>query len=176
MVRDHLDAVWRLLHRLGVRDGDVDDAVQRVFLTTSRKLREVEPGKERAFLMAVANREASHVRRSYRRRAEIGQEAIGDKSTGRPRPDDLAGNKRALEYVSAAIDQLDEELRVVFVLFEVEEMSSDQIGDVLGIPTGTVKSRLRRARARFAALTLDLRQPGPGSVPNDTASRARSEV
>jgi len=158
MVGQHFDFIWRSLRRLGVRDGDVDDLTQRVFLTVARRMSEIRPGAERAFLFATASREASHARRSYRRRGEVGTEAIADKSTGGLRPDDLAGRREALAFVESILQETDDDLRVVFVLFELEEMSAWQIAKLLGIPLGTAKSRLRRARADFNLRTASLRE------------------
>lgn len=160
MVGDHFDFIWRSLRRLGAREGDVDDLTQKVFLTASTKLAQIRPGAERAFLFAVARSEAGHARRSYRRRGEVGEEAIADKSTGSLRPDELAGRAEARLFISAALDAMDDDLRVVFVLFEIEEMPAHEIADLLGIPVGTAKSRLRRAREEFALRTASLRPPG----------------
>ena len=49
LVREHYAFVWRLLRRLGLREGDADDAAQQVFLTASRRLHEIEPARERSF-------------------------------------------------------------------------------------------------------------------------------
>lgn len=157
MVGQHFDFIWRSLRRLGVCDGDVDDVTQRVFLTVARRLDEIRPGAERSFLFATATREASHTRRSYKRRAEVDEEAIADKSTGQLRPDDLAGRRQALEFADTVLQAMDDDLRVVFVLFELEEMSSQEIAQLLDIPVGTAKSRLRRARADFNLRTAGLR-------------------
>lgn len=158
LVGQHFDFIWRSLRRLGVREGDVDDLTQRVFLTVARRLSEIRPGAERAFLFATAAREASHARRSYQRRGEVGTEAIADKSTGGLRPDDLAGRREALAFVESVLQEMDDDLRVVFVLFELEEMSAWQIAKLLDIPVGTAKSRLRRARADFNLRTASLRE------------------
>jgi RNA polymerase sigma-70 factor (ECF subfamily) len=157
MVGQHFDFIWRSLRRLGVCEGDIDDVTQRVFLTAARRLAEVRPGAERSFLFATATREASHTRRSYKRRAEVGEEEIADKSTGRLRPDDLAGRRQALEFADSVLQAMDDDLRVIFVLFELEEMSSQEIAKLLDIPVGTAKSRLRRARADFNLRTAGLR-------------------
>ena len=50
------------------------------------------------------------------------------------------------------LDQLSLDLRAVFVLFELEELSTNEIAALLGIPAGTVSSRLHRARDEFQAL------------------------
>jgi RNA polymerase sigma-70 factor (ECF subfamily) len=157
LVDRHFAFVWRCLSRAGVPEGDNDDVIQRVFLTASRKLDEIRPGAERAFLYAVASREAGHLRRTHRRRGEVGQEALLDRSTGALRPDELVGRRQALAQVSSVIEQMDDELRAVFLLCEVEELSSSEAAEALDIPVGTVKSRLRRAREAFATKTRNLR-------------------
>jgi RNA polymerase sigma-70 factor (ECF subfamily) len=151
MVDKYFAFIWRCLQRNGTPEADIDDVLQRVFLTASRRLAEIRPGAERSFLLAAAMREAGHVRRSYRRRGEVTPEALQDKSTGALRPDELAHRRRALERVSLLLDAMDDELRAVFVLCDVEELSSQEVSQALGIPVGTVKSRLRRARLDFAA-------------------------
>lgn len=157
LVDQHFAFVWRCLQRVGTPEADIDDVLQRVFLTASRKLSEIRPGAERSFLFAVARREAGHLRRSHRRRGEVGQEAILDKSTGALRPDELANRQQALAFVSSVLEEMEEELRMVFLLCDVEEMSSNEVSLALGIPVGTVKSRLRRAREDFASRTQTLR-------------------
>jgi RNA polymerase sigma-70 factor (ECF subfamily) len=149
--------VWRCLRRTGILEADTDDAVQRVFLTAARRLADIRAGAERSFLFALARGEAGHLRRSYRRRAEVGSDAMLDKSTGALRPDEVAGRQQALNFVSAVLEQMEEDLRTVFVLCEVEGLSSGEVAEALSIPVGTVKSRLRRAREDFAARTQVLR-------------------
>jgi len=157
LVDAHLAFVWRTLRRAGVSEADADDAAQRVFITVSRRLDEIRSGAERAFIHSVARGEASHLRRSYKRRAEVGQETIEDRSTGRPRPDELVGRQQALGHAHRVLDEMDEALRQVFVLFEVEDLSCQEIASLLGIPLGTVKSRLSRARESFRARIGELR-------------------
>ena len=51
--------------------------------------------------------------------------------------------------LDTVLESMDMDLRTVFVLFEIEELSTQEIGELLGLATGTVASRLRRARAEF---------------------------
>jgi RNA polymerase sigma-70 factor, ECF subfamily len=158
MVADHFDFVWRALRRNGVREGDSDDLAQRVFLTAARRLHDILPGAERAFLLSVAVGEAGHLRRSYRRRAEVGVEALADASTGARRPDEVAGSREDLAVVDAVLEEMPDDLRVIFVLFEIEEVPVQEISQLLEIPVGTAKSRRRRAREEFSARIASLRQ------------------
>jgi RNA polymerase sigma-70 factor (ECF subfamily) len=164
LVGAHFDFIWRNLKRLGVREGDVDDLTQKVFLTASRKIDQFRPGAERAFLYAIAVREAGHARRSYRRRGEESAEggALEDKSTGALRPDEQVDRENAKHAIAQVLDGMEEELRMVFVLFEVEEMTAVEIAELLDIPLGTAKSRLRRAREVFADRTSSFRGTGSG--------------
>lgn len=158
LVGAYFDFIWRSLKRLGVREGDVDDLTQRVFLTAARKLDQVRPGAERAYLYAIAAREASHARRTYRRRGEESSDtALADKSTGGLRPDEQVDRESAKRLIAGVLDGMEEELRMVFVLFEVEEMTAAEIAELLEIPIGTAKSRLRRAREVFADKTSSFR-------------------
>jgi len=67
----------------------------------------------------------------------------------KPGPDELLEWKRRRELLDEALDALDVELRSVFVLFELEDLSTADVSELLEIPPGTVASRLRRARVRF---------------------------
>lgn len=158
LVGAHFDFIWRNLKRLGVREGDVDDLTQKVFLTAARKMDSMRPGAERAFLYAIALREAGHARRTYRRRGEeSAEDALEDRSTGGLRPDEQVDRENAKRVISQVLDGMEEELRMVFVLFEVEEMTAAEIAELLDIPVGTAKSRLRRAREVFSDRTSSFR-------------------
>ncbi len=62
---------------------------------------------------------------------------------------DLLARRRALDELQRILDALPEELRAVFVLFEIEELTMAEVALVLGIPAGTAASRLRKARDAF---------------------------
>lgn len=162
LVVEQFDFVWRSLRRLGVREGDVDDAAQRVFLIASEKLADVTPGHERSFLFGVTLRVASHVRRSYGRRREAAPEALDLLRDGAPSPEERLDDRRARGIADALLDEMPLDLRSVFVLFEIEEMTMAQIAELLELPPGTVASRLRRARDDFNARLRRLRAQSHG--------------
>ena len=144
------EPVGHLLRRLGVAQADLDDVRQRVWLVLARRLEQVQPGAERAFVMAVARREAGHLRRSYRRRSEV---TLGVEEEGASPA--LAGEewvecRQRWERAAAVLAQMDQSLSTVLRLCELEGASARDVARLLDIPIGTAKSRLRRARAQFS--------------------------
>jgi len=75
-------------------------------------------------------------------------------------PDVLAENACQLQSVTNAIEALPVEFREVIVLREIEEFSYEEISEVLGIPKGTVMSRLARARTRLQKPLAGIREQG----------------
>ena len=152
LVDAHLDTVWRALKRLGVPDAGADDATQEVFIVAARRLDEIQHGRERGYLLGIALRVAADARRALRRRGEVPLDQVGDGA--------LAGTgQHAAGAAEAALDQqrarralatvlagMPDELREAFVLFEIEELTAPEAAAALGIPVGTIASRVRRAR------------------------------
>jgi len=147
--RDEINAVWRLLRRLGVADADVDDATQQVLLVATERQASIRPGHRRAFIYGTALRVAREVARRAHRSAEVDQDTLPD--TELPSPEELLDRHRARELLDQLLLSMPFDQRVVFVLFEIEDLSTKEIARVLDIPRGTVASRLRRAREDFKA-------------------------
>jgi RNA polymerase sigma-70 factor, ECF subfamily len=146
----HYEFVWRSVRRLGVAEADADDVTQRVFIIAAGKLAVIAEGSERAFLFAAALGEAGHVRRTYRRRSEVPSE-LGEAVDTAPNAEELVDRRRARAVLDEVLESLPLEVRAVFILFELEEMTLAQIAALLEIPLGTAASRLRRGRELFAA-------------------------
>jgi RNA polymerase sigma-70 factor (ECF subfamily) len=154
MFEAHYRSIWRALRRLGVPEARVDDAAQEVFVVATRRIADIELGKEKAFLFSTALLVAKDVHRSrVRRREDVDDVAVDGAVDPVPSSEDLIERKRARERLDRALGAMDFDLRTVFVLFEVEEMTLTEIADLLAVPRGTVSSRLRRAREAFATLT-----------------------
>jgi RNA polymerase sigma-70 factor, ECF subfamily len=84
-------------------------------------------------------------------------------------PDDPLGRRETSLELVAALRALPEEQRVAIVLVDVQGLPVDEAARVLGVPTGTVKSRCSRGRARLAVALGHLRnRPAPGTVPPST--------
>ena len=148
----HFDFVWRALRRLGVRESDVLDSAQKVFLTAYFKLPEFE-GRSRVstWLFGIAQRVASDYRRSAPVRCEVvtddlEREAVAGNDADLTNETDARRRAHAAE---AILNKLPAPQRTVFVLFELEEMSGQDIATLLNISVGTVRSRLRLARDTF---------------------------
>lgn len=153
LYRAHARFVATFARRLGIAEADVEDVVQEVFIVAHRK-GGYEPGAAtpRSWLGAITLRVASQARRTRRRRREA---STPDALTGMPDPGrgphHTAEVHESLARVQAALDTLDLGHRAVFVMFEIEGERCDDIAGALGVPTGTVYSRLHKARARFRA-------------------------
>lgn len=148
----HFDFVWNSLQRMGVRDADVLDLAQIVFVTVYEKLPTFE-GRAAitTWLFAICRRTASAYRRSARFRREVPTDVFSiDRHTAAP--EGPATRNGLHERALAILNKLPEAQRIVFILFELEEMSGSEIAETLGISVGTVRSRLRLARATFERL------------------------
>jgi RNA polymerase sigma-70 factor (ECF subfamily) len=151
LVVEHHAFVWRSLVRLGVPRADAEDAVQQVFMVTSRRIDDISHGSDRSFLYGVCLRVASRARRTLARRREVlGDDACPERIDPGTRPDDMIDRARARVLLDEILSTMPLELRSVFTLFELEQMTMIQIAGLLELPQGTVASRLRRARELFA--------------------------
>lgn len=148
---EHAAFVMRTVRRLGVREADVEDVAQDVFVVVHRKLPQYDPARPmRAWLAGIARRVVS----DYRRKASVRRERPDDES---PQLAAVDGNqerdvhrRQAREVLDAALDQLREDQRSVFVLYELEGMPMAQIAEAMETPLQTAYSRLRVARERVA--------------------------
>jgi len=146
----NFDFIWRSLRGLGVPAASIDDAAQQVFWTASQKLATIVAGSERSFLFATARGIASNARRSQLRNRELlDDEAIASHVDRAPDPEQAAATGEARRVLDRILDGLSEDLRAVFLLYELEGQTMAEIASILGTPMGTVASRLRRAREEF---------------------------
>jgi RNA polymerase sigma-70 factor (ECF subfamily) len=152
----HVRFVWRVLLRLGVRESDLPDAVQDVFVVVHRKLPEFEQrSKMTTWLFTICARVASDRRQLAHRRYErpASEAPSGDLPSRvidpEPNPDALLERRQARVILEEILGRMPEEQRTAFALFEIEGMSGEEIAQALDLPLGTVRSRLRLARAAF---------------------------
>lgn len=149
----HFRYVWRCLRSLGVREAQLDDAVQDVFIVVQRRLGEFDGQVALStWLYAIALRVARKARERARREAQkAGSVAEGEEpaSTAADAEATLQCSERLL-LARAALESLDDDKREVFVLAQVEQMSAPEMARIIGVPLNTIYSRLRAARQAFA--------------------------
>jgi RNA polymerase sigma-70 factor, ECF subfamily len=149
----HYGSIWRLLRRLGVQSALLDDATQEVFWVAARRSSDILPGSEHSFLYGVALRIASQAVKKQRASAPLDNlEAVPSIPDLGPSPEEQLAQQEARELLDRVLDALSPELRVVFVLFELEGLEVREIAALQELPVGTASSRLRRAREEFSAI------------------------
>jgi RNA polymerase sigma-70 factor, ECF subfamily len=151
--------IWRCLRRFGIQpDAAVDDAVQEVFEVAARKRDRIPLGHERGFLFNTAVFVAAEWRRASRRSPSPIDDLEFQLTHPGADPEVALGAERERLLLDAVLDGLSFELRTVFVLFEIEELTMIEIAKVLELSPGTVASRLRRAREHFKSGARRLRR------------------
>lgn len=149
----HADFVWRSLARLGVRDGDLPDMLQEVFLVVHKRAATFDgSAKLTSWLFGICLRVAAR----YRRRAHLRREQPLDLAPAEPAseaesPEQLAQLSQARAQLARVLDAMPLSKRAIFVMFEIDGMSCSEIAAALALPVGTVHSRLHAARGAFTA-------------------------
>jgi RNA polymerase sigma-70 factor, ECF subfamily len=160
IVREHGVFVWRTLRRLGVREADIDDVCQEVFVVVHRKLVDFEPRASiKSWLYGICIRSAAAHRRKAPVRREIPTESPEEGSTTHGGPDASLESREALQALDRALDALDDDKRQVFVLYEVEELPMSEVAQIVGCPLQTAYSRHSAARAHVVAFFRRLALP-----------------
>ncbi|HEU5076182.1 MAG TPA: sigma-70 family RNA polymerase sigma factor [Polyangiaceae bacterium] len=146
--RQHHAFVWRNARRLGASDDMVDDATHEVFLVVARRLDEFEGRADlRTWLFAITLHVVRAMRRqhwTYAKRLQTYAEL--KRIEPRPDPREHADAAQALRQM---LGQLDDKRCTVFILAELEGMTTQEIATQLGLRPGTVDSRVRAARIQL---------------------------
>jgi RNA polymerase sigma-70 factor (ECF subfamily) len=140
-------SVWRILRRRGLSYDATADAMQETFMIAVERLNEIQPDSERAFLIRTALQVAYTLGRKtvrWQLEDDMDRRGLDARDTGDARAD--------IQLCNLALSKVEPELAEVFVLYEIEELSSPEIAALLEIPLGSVASRLRRARKKFRAV------------------------
>ena len=163
IVLPHLDAAYTLARYLTGNTHDAEDIVQDAALRALkyfRGFRGTEQGDGRAWLLTIVRNTV----RTWRQRHHAGSETAFDEEQHSEGIADVGpavnlDRKEMRERLREALAQLPEEFREVIVLRDIQELSYKEISDVLGVPEGTVMSRLHRARQRLQRMLV---AAGPG--------------
>jgi RNA polymerase sigma-70 factor (ECF subfamily) len=150
IVRAHAGYVGRALRYLGVREAELDDACQEVFLVVQKKAGDFEAHATlRTWLYAICIRVAKAQRRKSARRREEPLALMAETPVAPSQERELE-KKHARELLTTLLGELDDDKRNVFVLYEIEEMSMQDISRIVGCPLQTAYSRLHAAREQMA--------------------------
>jgi RNA polymerase sigma-70 factor (ECF subfamily) len=149
---EHANFIWKSLFRLGVPEADLPDVMQEVLLVVHRR-RDTFDNTSRltTWLFGICLRVTATARRTRRRRREqpIDEQAHAELPHDALSAEDLMMARDSKRRLNAALDSLEPEKRAVFVMFELEGLSCGDIAEQLGLPKGTVFSRLANARHVF---------------------------
>ena len=156
LLAEHLDALYRTALRFcRGRKNDAEDLLQDAMLRAFERFGELrDPAAMRAWLFTILTRTNLNRIRTQRRRAERLTSDLDEREFEEAlaswraveQPDELLHRALVRERLTAAIDDLDEQLRPVVWLSDVEKFRQREVAAMLGIPEGTVASRLFRAR------------------------------
>jgi RNA polymerase sigma-70 factor (ECF subfamily) len=151
-----------------VRDADLLDLTQNVFVIVHRQLPGFEGRSElTTWLYAICRRVARDYLRSapVRREVLVDVREIGQRGAVREGTVHRLDSRELSQLLESILSKIPEKLREVFVMFEVDELSGDEIARLLDIPVGTVRSRLRLARVAFQRHVRFLREPEVEGAP-----------
>jgi RNA polymerase sigma-70 factor (ECF subfamily) len=157
IVRTHQDRVYAFCLRMLADREDALDTAQEVFLSAYRNMAGFrgEASLSTWLLRIAANRSLNRIRQRATRAARevmsIEPQEDGDSPFQPPgreedRPDRMMESRETRKILEAAIANLDEDSRMLVLLSDVEGFSYEELSEAVGIPLGTVKSRLHRAR------------------------------
>ena len=149
--REHAAYVWRVLRRLGVHESDVEDVCQEVFVVIHRRLPDFEGRSAiRTWVYGICVRTVSDYRKRAHRKRELVTDAPPEQTSNEDPHADLAA-REARRMLDDILSELDEDKRAVFVLYEIESLTMNDVAEAVGCPLQTAYSRLHAARALVTA-------------------------
>jgi RNA polymerase sigma-70 factor (ECF subfamily) len=152
----HRMPVARLVFRMLGGRGDIDDVIQEVFVQVHRSLKDFRgQSKFSTWLHRVTVNVVLMHRRAARSRPTFAEEPVGDIPHFRQAPDDDAERRERMRAFARLLERLAEKKRIVFILHELEGISPEEIGKIVGAPVLTVRTRLFYARRELEAMLPD---------------------
>ncbi len=148
-VLPHLEAAYNLARWLTRNDHDAEDVVQEAYARALTFFDGFRGEDGRSWLLAVVRNTCRTWLEKHRSQPTVPLDENVHGPSSRLNPEELFMRQAANEALRSAVADLPVEFREVVVLRELEELSYKEIAAVLGIPLGTVMSRLTRARARL---------------------------
>ena len=161
LVADHGAVLYRMAYRMMGDRHEAEDIVQETYRSAWKSRRLFQPGRsQRAWLAAILRRRVAD--RWRRREPTVLLSAPGPLESGQPAADPTQNEYS--DQVQQALNRLSGELRETLLLVVVAELTHREAADLLGVPLGTVLSRVSRARKRLREylLAAGRRQPARG--------------
>ena len=152
LVAQHGDRVYRLAYRLCGNAHDAEDITQEAFIRVFRSLDRYKPGTFEGWMHRIVT---NLFLDSARRRGRIRFEALpedAERVPGRERsPEQVISEETFDPVLQTALANLSPEYRAAVVLSDIEDLSYEEVGRILGVKMGTVRSRIHRGRAALRA-------------------------
>ena len=151
----HGGLVYRFALQMARDESVAEEVTQDVFLALFRQAASFDPTRARlsTWLCGIARRQLwKHFNRNPRFDDFAGADDLFEPESPAPDPCALLTSREAVATVQRGIDAMPLPLKEVLVLCELEEMTYEDVAAALGIPVGTVRSRLHRAKQRLAGL------------------------
>ena len=159
LVRRYQDRVFRFILRLSANREDAMDLTQETFMKAHQALPAWQPqAKFSTWLLSIAHNTTLDLLRRRQRVSFVPYGELADDEQGpalpdpAPQPDERLAGRQSVALLDRVLRELPFEHREILLLREVEQMSYDEIAVTLGINSGTVKSRIARARAALLDL------------------------
>ncbi len=158
IVRKYSRRIYNLAYRYGGRHDHAEDLTQEIFLRLYQTLRSYDPraGSFEGWMLRLArNLIIDKLRQERKQRKVAGSDELEKLDFVQDEAEQpLAALERAQQtaLLRAALDKLSPELRESVILRDIEGMSYREIADLVGVPEGTVKSRINRGRLELARL------------------------
>lgn len=177
--RREFDYVWSCLRALGVREAELEDGAQAVFLVVHRRLASFDGRAQlRTWLFAIAARVAARGRRDHAR-AQRRRLALADampRATPAEELDEAIAAHEVLALMERFAEGLDPAMHEVFSAWFFDGRTPQEIADALGLSRNTVFSRLRLIRARLQRVCERIAAHDDATLDADTRRRARTRV
>lgn len=154
----HLDAAYNLAHWIVGNDQDAEDMVQEAYLRAYQYYDGFKGNNSRSWLlMIVRNTCYTWLRQNHDQRLAVElSDELADNDTAAVNPELFLLLRSHTRVLRAALDQLPVEFREIIFLRDIEEFSYKEIAGMIGVPMGTVMSRLARARQQLKRCLLSL--------------------
>ncbi|MBN2343629.1 MAG: sigma-70 family RNA polymerase sigma factor [Deltaproteobacteria bacterium] len=159
LIETHQTRIYNLIYRMIGNREESEDLLQEVFITVFKKIDSFRGDSSlTTWIYKIATNHCINRKKYLTRRKHYAKSSYSDLSEKEqaesrnammenlPRPDEMAEGKQMELLIQKAIISLEDEYKIVLILRDVQNLSYDEIEQILNVPAGTVKSRLHRAR------------------------------